>query len=378
MKRLLLCATTRIGAALLAFVSFSQSQTTPALNRFQSQSITTLDVPGATYTFPQANNVFGQITGSYQDASFGVHGFLRQTNGNVVTFDPSGSLETEATGINDLGQITGYYRDADGTNHGFLRQRNGSFSTFDAPNSPFPPDPDLCEWRTDQTFAQGINLVGQIVGYHRQRLTGLIPGVACGSFRFQGFLRNRDGSLVSFGIALEPGVDAHFVGPKDINIPGKIVGSYRRSDIGGPMVGFLRQPDGTIKILEGTTFATAINLFGQITGYYSGADSLIHGFLRQPNGTIVTFDPDGSTGTQATAINDLGQITGNYSTADSTYHGYVREWNGDITTFDLPNAGTANGAGTFPRDINLFGQLTGYYQDSNMVIHGFIGKPPVP
>ena len=156
MKRSLLCATTRIGAALLVFVSFSQSQ-----------SITTLDVPGATYTFPQANNLFGQITGSYQDASFGVHGFLRQANGTIITFDPPGSLETQATSINDVGQITGYLRDADGAYHGFLRQKNGSFTTFDAPNSPFPPNPDVCEWRTDLTWAQGINLAN--FGRHNSR-----------------------------------------------------------------------------------------------------------------------------------------------------------------------------------------------------------------
>ena len=164
---------------------------------------------------------------------------------------------------------------------------------------------------------------------------------------------------------------------------GRTAGSYESTDLGGPAGGYLRMPDGTYTIFgdpanTSKTIATSINLFGQITGYYRTGDFIYHGFLRKPNGTIVTFDPADSIGTQAMAINDIGQITGNYSTADNSFHGYVRQWNGSITTFDLPDAGTSNGAGTFPRDINLFGQVTGYYQDSNMVLHGFIGKPPIP
>ena len=42
-----------------------------------AQTITTFDVPGATYTSPTAINPAGKITGAYYDASPVSHGFLR-------------------------------------------------------------------------------------------------------------------------------------------------------------------------------------------------------------------------------------------------------------------------------------------------------------
>jgi len=342
-----------------------------------AQTIVTFDVPDSTSTIPQGNNLLGQIAGYYQDSNFAVRAFLRQANGDITTFDVNGSTDTKATGINDLGWVTGSYIGTDSSYHGFVRKRNASIATFDAPNSPYTPQPDVCEWQTTDTFPAAINLTGRIAGVHRQRLVSIVPGVTCAGIQYQGFIRKPNGTMATFGIAFPNGAIAQYVGPHSINLPGQITGWYQYTDIGGPIGGFLRRSDASIVTflddnLRSVTHATGINLFGQITGSSRGADSQYHAFLRQPNGNIVTFDTTGSGDTEASSINDVGQVTGYYLATDNAYHGFLRQWNGAIDTFDAPGAGGSGFAGTFPQSINLFGQITGYYQDANFVLHGFI------
>jgi uncharacterized membrane protein len=118
---------------------------------------------------------------------------------------------------------------------------------------------------------------------------------------------------------------------------GQITGSF--GDI--ICVGFFRHSDGsTINFnVPGPfplfTIPQAINLWGQITGYYRDfVDNTRHGFLRQANSKVSTFDPAGSVDTQATGINLVGQITGFYATSDGVHHGFLRPSNGRISTFD--------------------------------------------
>jgi hypothetical protein len=66
-------------------------------------------------------NDFGWITGTYIDANFTFHGYLRNPEGKIVTVDPAGSAGTEANAINDAGIVTGLYIDANSVFHGFLR-----------------------------------------------------------------------------------------------------------------------------------------------------------------------------------------------------------------------------------------------------------------
>jgi hypothetical protein len=91
---------------------------------------TTFDAPGAGTASgqgtgcpsdcPTSLNDFGAITGSYIDANYVQHGYLRSPNGDITTVDPAGSVGTEPFVIDDLGAITGYYLDANDVNHGFL------------------------------------------------------------------------------------------------------------------------------------------------------------------------------------------------------------------------------------------------------------------
>src|SRR6266567_8050559 len=100
-----------------------------------AQTITSFDVPGAVNgTLAFAINPAGAITGTYFDANFVPHGFLRAHNGSFTTFDAPGASITEATSINPAGAITGFYFDANFVPHGFLRAHNGSFTTFNLPS----------------------------------------------------------------------------------------------------------------------------------------------------------------------------------------------------------------------------------------------------
>lgn len=91
----------------------------------------TVDVPGAGSGAYQGTGCFsdcpvglndnGELTGSFQDAAYVQHGFVRGPSGSISTFDPTGSIATQPESINNSGTIVGYYVDAVGAYHGFLR-----------------------------------------------------------------------------------------------------------------------------------------------------------------------------------------------------------------------------------------------------------------
>jgi probable HAF family extracellular repeat protein len=321
-----------------------------------AQTITTFDPPSSTYTVPQAINISGQIAG-YYTGGLSSYGFLRQPDGTFISFaDPLGG-GTLVTDINSGGQIIGFFVRNGAT--GILRQADGTIVTFSGSatsmaSAAMETEPSPPPCCSDGTSPMAINAKGQITG-------------SFGQGPMLGFLREPDGATVQFSVieGFRPIV------PHDINFFGQITGYYETAY--GIDHGFLREPNGRIITFDPTgstsTHAIAINFKGQITGYFQDTNNVGHAFLRQRNGRIITFDPPGSTSTQATAINRKGQITGFYATADGKYHGFSRKENGKIETFDVPGAG--NG-GTFPQDINNLGQIVGYYQDANFVLHGFI------
>jgi hypothetical protein len=64
--------------------------------------------------------------GSYVDASYAWHGFLRAKGGRITTFDAPGAgtgvgQGTHVASINPAGAITGFYYDENYAVHGFLR-----------------------------------------------------------------------------------------------------------------------------------------------------------------------------------------------------------------------------------------------------------------
>src|SRR5215831_6031323 len=98
-----------------------------------------------------------------------------------------------------------------------------------------------------------------------------------------------------------------------------------------------------------STVPQAINIFGQVTGYYTGqldplTYGVIHSFIRQPDGTITSFDVSAPGGTpRARAINALGQITGTFDTLFVS-EGFLRETDGTIVTFNGGSSVVPSGA----------------------------------
>jgi hypothetical protein len=338
-----------------------------------AQTINTFDPPNSTYTIASAINPTGEITGYYSDASGPQHGFLRKRDGTLITFDvelhgifPSNASPVD---INAAGQITGYYRVEAIVFGSFLRQADGTIVVISPPNPNQDPTAHDTARTSSAATSQGprpfcpidgsaalsINAIGQITG-------GYAP------FLCSGFLRQPDGTVASFDVRSERHPeDSPDTQPQAINLFGQITGFYFDNGI---IRGFLRQPNGGIVRFDPTnsisTIPMAINLLGQITGYYEDTSSVVHSFLRQPCGTVITFDLAGSTDTEAKSINVEGDITGFYLGSDGAYHGFVRKRHGTFTTFDAPNS-----QGTFPQSINLVGQITGYYFDGSS-FHGFV------
>ena len=108
-------------------------------------------------------NASGAIAGTYTDSAYVFHGFLRSPEGSYTTFEAAGagSDSNQGTGcssdcnvsLNDFGEITGTYIDASNTYHGYLRAPNGKFTTVDPPGSA-------------GTAPECINELGVITGYY--------------------------------------------------------------------------------------------------------------------------------------------------------------------------------------------------------------------
>jgi hypothetical protein len=244
-----------------------------------------------------------------------------------------------------------------------------TITTFDMPNSTF-------------TQPSAINAAGQITGSYLD------------AFGPHNFLRQSDGTLISFDVPVPPGFLPKATGATSINADGQITGYIYSLQL-FLYFGFLRQTDGTFVLflskgcingpplkdgltpraqsigldpVEGTA-PTGINNRGQITGVCGPGASINYGFLRQPDGATISFSAKADVlnpSTRALAINSHGQITGVYLQRNPTfiYRGFLRERNGTITTFDV------NGLDTIPTALNSQGQITGYAGND-----GFLRQP---
>jgi hypothetical protein len=110
----------------------------------EKATIITFDAPGACSSGPTCGmlgtyvydiNPAGAITGTYFDANFVQHGFLRAPDGTFTTFDSPGFISFSPIVINPAGAITGSYTDVNGVPHGYLRAPDGAITAFDAPGA---------------------------------------------------------------------------------------------------------------------------------------------------------------------------------------------------------------------------------------------------
>jgi hypothetical protein len=243
-------------------------------------------------------NNSGEIVGSYYAGGF--KGFI-DNNGNFTTINNPNGGNTFLNGINDLGQIVGY-----SGNDGFV-DTNGTFTTVD--------DPDATS-----TVVSGINNSGEMVGY---------------------YLSN--------------------------------TGTYGFMDINGTFT-TIQDPNAA----PGQTFVTGINNLGQIVGY-AEEDGAYVGFV-DTNGTFTPItDPNvtgagSEIGTWVRGINDLGEIVGSYNDGSYT-QGFIDD-NGTFTSLDNPNAYSTSASG-----VNDSGDVVGQYFNFGIVnvsfdaTSGFEGTP---
>lgn len=120
------------------------------------------------------------------------------------------------------------------------------------------------------------------------------------------------------------------------------------------------------------TAVTGINSHGVLCGVYRDASGGHHGWIRSGT-TTTTFDYPGTNGvTFISGINGSGTVAGIYFDAAGAVHGFVRSSNGVYSAIEHPQAGTANGQGTFPVNITNAGVVSGWYVNSHDVAIGFV------
>ena len=330
-----------------------------AASAADAQNLVTFDVLDPTYnTYPVAINSAGQIAGMYEDANSVLHGFVRSTDGTITPFDPpgAGTDRDHSTCVRGLSPSGQTVGYYFDVNMGRLTS-HGFMRNADGTVISFDAAADSV-----YTYAEAVNSAGQIAGVYYDASSGS-----------HGFVRDADGTISSFDV---PGYFWHVEG---INLLGQIAGSYLEPDYS--MHGFLRDSDGTMASFSvpGTSsgglgcgrchgiLVTDMNERGQLVGYYGGIDGLNHFFVRQTDGSVASFDPPNSIWATASAINSAGQVAGSYLDSQFRYHNFLRGNNGSLYVFSVP--GAINSAIT---DMNPAGHMIGSYTDASYVVHGFV------
>jgi probable HAF family extracellular repeat protein len=104
---------------------------------WNGRSYSLFSAPGANLpnggTSAQGINDRNQVAGSFTDANFVNHGFVKDGDDYTIV-DVPGATNTFVFDINDRGEAVGYYIDAAGAYHGFV-ERQGKFTTVDFPGA---------------------------------------------------------------------------------------------------------------------------------------------------------------------------------------------------------------------------------------------------
>jgi probable HAF family extracellular repeat protein len=202
-------------------------------------------------------------------ASAQYRSYIVDLNSKQVTeLGSLGGGSTYATAINDAGQVAGTSSTGASANDGFITGPNGVGMT------------DLGALDS----VNGINAVGQVVGYSNMPQRALITGP--------------NGA----NIALLETRGAIFSGANSINNPGQVVG-YSTTATSIVSHAFITGPNGVgitdLGTLGGVySWAYGINNPGQVAGQSETAAGQLHAFITSPNGVGMT---------------DLGTLGGNYT-----------------------------------------------------------------
>ena len=269
---------------------------------------------------------------------------------DVPFSSPIFGYSTSATGINDRGQIVGSY--VSDVHYGFAYTLSGFvydhgvYTSFDVPGTP--------SFGVNQTYANGINNLGQIIGsyYDSDPEWGDV---------LRGFLYDH-GVITTLS---PPDVNGLETQARGINDRGQIVGFY--FDLNFTIRGFMYDHGVYTHIdFPGAvdTRAFGINNRGEIVGFYYDSNWHAHVFLYDHGAYTVLEDPAAAYSDPSInplGINDRGQIVGSDFDDHFVAHGFLYD-HGVYTRFDAPNAGVSlnNYSGTFATGINARGEIVGY------------------
>lgn len=250
-----------------------------------------------------------------------------------------------------------------------------TFTTIDVPDSGF-------------TGVQGINTIGDMVGYYTKKgepgiyrpflLSGenfklfAYPGVIFGGINDSGLITGYTIGDPLERCVLYNGQTFKFLRDGDnsattcwgINNAGFVVGGSgstsgtRGFEMRGRQFKDVSPPGIYVYI-----YATGINNFGDVVGWV--ANNTDDGFLYR-QGAFRRVHFPGSTDTEALDINDDGVIVGWYDMPGPVDNGFAVV-GGQYISIAYPGA-----AGTFAKGINSLGQIVGEYTLDFVRYHGFV------
>jgi hypothetical protein len=309
-------------------------------------------------TYPAGINLSGTIAGYYEGADKASEGgFIRDPNGAITEFSPTDLNDFRFVAINESGQISGYGAENSTPYEfvGVLRDANGEFMEF-------------AVLADTATFVNAMNNNGVVAGMYQDSAQGN-----------HGFLRNADGS---FTLVDDP--DA-LLAPWEgtvavaINDNGTLVGNYTDKNT-GTQRGFIRDQFGKFTnfnaatVRSASTYPVAINLSGQVAGYYCldhcpiNGNPILTGFLRSAAGHVTDVVYPGAVSTQVTGINDGGVLVGFWRDSVGYEHGFRREPSGKLAEI----APSGPFLAVVPGSINNHGTITGYYANDDFGLSGFV------
>ena len=248
----------------------------------------TVNVPGATQTYPSGINNAGVMVGNYQDSAGALHGYILK-GGKITTLDVPHGSNTSVSHITRKGSIkvVGSYKNSAGRSLGFLYQ-NGKYMDIPGPKG------------ATASGANGISDQGEIVGYYTDP-----------SNLTHGFLLRR-GHYTSIDVYM-----AQITIASGVNDHGKLV-FWSVDGLTGATTSYLydiKTQQRTAINVPGATdsLATDINNSGDVTFQWVDSGGVSHGALLQDK-KYYKFDDPKSVWDYAEGINDLSAIVGAYET----------------------------------------------------------------
>ena len=95
--------------------------------------VTQIDVPGAIATWASGINNRGLIVGSYLDAFFVSHAYIRDPDGTITQIDASNAAGLAGVRVNDRSDIVGMFNEPGGRFRGFVWSQSAASSAASTP-----------------------------------------------------------------------------------------------------------------------------------------------------------------------------------------------------------------------------------------------------